>query len=74
MDYAKTPLGTTTWTHSTNAKLRFPGVYLAKSWDIANTYPMHCNAMVKSPAGNDMAVSGGVLIAKDGTLPMRVVI
>ena len=47
-----------------------PGVYVAKSWMVASTYPINTTTNVKGVG----PVSGGSLIALDGTFPLRAIV
>ncbi len=48
------------------------GVYMAKSWRVASSYPMSCTT--SAVPENKCGVNGGTLIARDGTPPLRVVV
>ncbi len=49
-----------------------PGVYVAKSWRVASTYPMMETTKVLPSCKH--SVNGGTLVAFDGTPPLRCVI
>ena len=53
-----------------------PGVYVAPSWRTASQYPiMPTTGNVPAPGQNKQSqLSGGTLIAGDGTPPLRVVV
>jgi hypothetical protein len=49
-----------------------PGVYVAKSWKVASTYPGIITTLPHHTCKH--GVSGGTLVAMDGTFPLRAVI